>query len=90
MIQAEFVLRRFEAVLDGPAVAFDGDKRRDERASRAPCREERQGAVSDVATDQQATRPDLVFVAAILAGGKIGEFHITPVVQARPFGSAAG
>src|SRR4051794_29737785 len=90
VIQAEFVLCRLEAVLDGPAVTFDGDQRRDGRASGTPRREKRQGAIADVTTDQQAAGPNLVFVAAMALGGQIGEFHIPPVVQARSFGSAAG
>ena len=55
MIEAEFVLGGFEAVLDRPAMTFHPDQRFDRRASRRPCREVGEIAVGDLAADKQAT-----------------------------------
>lgn len=53
VVEAEFVFGGFEAVFDRPAMAFDGDERLDAGAGRAPCREEGEVAVIDIAADQQ-------------------------------------
>ncbi len=58
VIKAKLVFGRFEAVLDRPAMSFDGDQRFDTSPGRAPCAEERAFAVSDTAPDQQTARPD--------------------------------
>lgn len=57
VVESEFVLGGFEAVLDRPAMAFYPDQRFDWRASQRPCREVGEVAVGDLATDQQAARP---------------------------------
>ena len=57
VIEAEFVLGGFEAVLDGPAMAFNRSQLFDGRALRAPCGEEGKVAIGDVAADQEAARP---------------------------------
>jgi hypothetical protein len=58
VVKTELVLGGFEAVLDGPAMAFHRHQLLDGRAFGAPCREEEgQIAVGDVATDQKATTP---------------------------------
>ena len=57
VIEAEFVFGGLEAVFDRPAMAFDGDEGLDARAGRAPCREEGEIAVTDIAADQQAAGP---------------------------------
>jgi len=57
VVKAKFILGGLEAVIDCPAMAFDGDEGLDARASRAPCREEGEIAITDIATDQQTTGP---------------------------------
>ena len=57
MVEAEFVLGGLEAVLDRPALALHPHQRFDGRPGRAPCREEGQIAIGDIAPDQQAARP---------------------------------
>ena len=51
MVEAEFALGGLEAVLDGPAVAFDLDQGLDTRAGRRPGGEEGQVAISDIVAD---------------------------------------
>ena len=46
-----------KAVFDSPAMASDGGEGLDARAERAPCREEGEITVADIAADQQAARP---------------------------------
>lgn len=53
VIETKFVLGGLEAVLDRPAMAFHLHQRFDGRILRAPCREEGDIAVGDVAADQQ-------------------------------------
>jgi hypothetical protein len=82
VIEAEFVLRRFETVFDRPAMSFDFRQSFDGRSARSPCREEGDVAVGDFAPDQKTTCPFLtderfVVVAAI----EIGEFEIGPIVK---------
>ena len=57
VVEAEFILGRFEAVFDGPAVALDPDQGRDISTGRTPGREIGQIAIRDVAADQQAACP---------------------------------
>ena len=57
VVKAELVFGGLEAVLDRPAMAFDGGKGLDARAGRAPCREEGEITVADIAADQQAAGP---------------------------------
>jgi len=57
VVEAEFVLGGLEAVFDRPALAFDGDERLDAGTGRAPCREEGEIAVTDIAADQKAAGP---------------------------------
>ena len=57
VIEAKFVLRGLEAILDRPAVSLDLDQRLDAGPSRAPGGEEGQGAIGDVAADQEASGP---------------------------------
>jgi hypothetical protein len=90
VIEAEFVLRRFETVFDRPAMSFDFRQSFDGRSPRSPCREEGEVAVGDFSPDQKAARPclpneRLVVIAAI----EIGELEIGPVVKSLAFGSRA-
>src|SRR5471030_1074695 len=57
VIETEFVLGGFEAVLDGPAMAFDQDQRFHGRILGTPGGEEGQIAIGNVATDQETSRP---------------------------------
>ena len=57
MIEAKLVLGRLEAVFDRPAMALDGNEDLDIRPGRAPCREEGEIAIADVAADQKAPGP---------------------------------
>ncbi|WP_394664498.1 hypothetical protein [uncultured Sphingomonas sp.] len=52
LVEAELVLGRLEAVLDRPATPFDADRGFLGRARRAPRREEREFAISEVTVDQ--------------------------------------
>lgn len=57
VIKAEFVLGGFEAVLDGPAMAFHRHQLLHGGALGAPCGEEGQAAVGNIAADQKTPRP---------------------------------
>jgi len=89
VIEAEFVLGGFEAVLDGPAMAFDRCELFHGRALGAPCGEEGKVAIGNAAADQEAPRPLSHEGAVVFAGIEIGQFEIDPVMQAGPFGSLA-
>jgi hypothetical protein len=58
MIEAEHNLGGLEAVFDRPAMAFDGDRGLNTCAGWAPCCEEGEVAVADIAADQQAVGPN--------------------------------
>src|SRR6516225_2501564 len=90
VIKAELVLGGFEAVLDGPAMAFHRHQLLYGRALGAPCGEKGQAVVDDVATDQQAPRPFPGKVVVIFTSFEISQLEIGPVVPARTFGSFAG
>jgi len=89
VIEAEFVLRGFKAILDSPAMALDQHQLFHGRALGAPGGEEGQIALGNVAADQQTPRPLSGEGAVVFAGVEIGQFKIGPVVQARTFGSFA-
>ena len=57
VIEAEFVLGGFEAVLDGPAMAFNQDQLFHGRTFRAPGGEEGEITIGNVATNQETSRP---------------------------------
>ena len=57
MIKPQFVLGRLETIFDRPTMSLDRDQSFDARSSPTPCGEERQVAISDVAADQEASRP---------------------------------
>src|ERR1700739_312482 len=90
VIKAEFVLGGFEAVLDGPAMAFTRHQLLHGRALGAPCREEGQAAIGDVAADQKTSRPFPGKVVVVFTDIEICQLEIGPVVPARPFGPLAG
>ena len=88
MIESEFILGGFEAVLDGPAVSYDGNERLDGCSGQAPGREECEVAISDIAVDQEPARPERRAGLIIFGSIEIGEFEVGPVVQPcsfRPF-----
>jgi hypothetical protein len=90
VVEAQFGLRRLEGILDGPAMSLDGDEGLDRGARRAPGGEVGEFAVGDMAPDQQATRPDPLEAADVVVRLEVGEFEISPVVQARPLGALSG
>ncbi len=57
VIEAEFVLRGFEAILDRPTRPFDFRQRFDRGPARRPRRKKGKIAVVDLTTDQKSTRP---------------------------------
>lgn len=59
MIEAQLIFGGFKSVLYRPTMSFDFRQRFDGRPTRRPCREEGKISVCDLATDQQAARPDL-------------------------------
>ncbi|WP_459178780.1 hypothetical protein [Sinorhizobium meliloti] len=79
-----------EAVFDRPAMAFNGNERLDARPGRAPCGEECEITVADIAPDQEATGPKPRFRLAVFVGIEIGEFAVRPVMKPRAFGALTG
>ncbi len=89
MIKAQLVFCRLEAVLDGPAAALHTDQFLDRGSCRSPGGEEGQVLIRDRAPDQQAARPKPGAAGVVFAGVDIGQFHISPVIEARPLGALA-
>ncbi len=82
VVEAEFVLGGFETIFDRPPTTFDFCESLDSGSFGRPCREEGEVAVGDLAADQKPARPELPFEhRVVIAGVKIGEFEIGPVVQ---------
>ena len=81
VVEAEFVLGRLNAVLDCPAVAFNLHERVDPSPGHAPSHEERQFAVHNMSSDQQAAsaQPGASFTG--IGGLNVCKFDIGPVVQ---------
>ncbi len=71
-------------------MAFNGNERLDARPGRAPCGEECQIAVADVAPDQEATGPKPRFRLVVFVGIEVGEFAIGPVMKPCAFGAFTG
>src|SRR6185312_10330520 len=90
VIKTELILGSFEAVLDGPAMAFHRHQLLDGRAFGTPCGEKGRAAVDDVAADQKTPRPFPGKVVVVFAGVEIGQLKIDPVVPAWTFGAFAG
>lgn len=59
------------------------------RASRAPCREEGEIPVADIAADQQAAGPQPRLGLVIFGGVEIGEFTVDPVTEPGALGAFA-
>ena len=57
VVEPELVLRGLEAVLDGPATAFDADQPLDGCPCRTPGGEVGEIAIADMTPDQQASCP---------------------------------
>src|SRR3954465_15122642 len=90
VVEAEFVFGRLEAVLNGPALSFNGDQYRNRRAGGAPSGEEGQLAISDIAADQKAPGPQTGQALVVFGGVKIGQFQVGPVEQPLALGSGPG
>ena len=86
MIEAELVLGGFEAVLDGPAVPFDGNEGFDRGSSGAPCGEEGEVAICDIAADQETAWPLAGMTRVVFSGIEIGERVVAPVMEPGAFG----
>ena len=80
VIEPEFVLGGFEAILDRPAMPFDRDQGLDVCSGRAPGGEEREIAIRDAAADQETARPQARLFLVIFARVEVGELEIGPVV----------
>src|SRR5215204_2869350 len=80
----------FLAVLDGPALSFDGDQHRNRCAGRAPGGEKGQVAIGDSAADQKASGPQTGQALVVFGGVKIGQFQVGPVEQPLALGSGPG
>ena len=89
MVKAELVLGSLKAVFDSPAMAFDGGEGLDARAERAPCREDGEITVADIAADQEAARPQPRFRLIIFVGVEISEFAVSPVMEPGALGALA-
>ena len=87
VIEAQFVFGGLETVLDGPAMPFDPNQRRDAGSGGTPSGEESEVTIGDVAADQKAARPKAGLAFAVCAGIQIRQFQIGPVIEARPFGA---
>lgn len=90
VVETEFVLGGLEAVFDRPTMPFHPDQGFDRGALRAPCREESEITVGDVAADQKAACPDADEGVVIVAGVEIGQFQISPVMKTLPLRARAG
>lgn len=88
MVEAEFVLGGFEAILDRPAMTFHRDQGFDGSGLRTPCGEEGEVAVCDISTEQKAACPHAGEGVVIVAGVEVGQFQIGPVMA--PFALRAG
>jgi len=89
MIKAKLVFCRLETVFNSPAAALHADQFLDRGSKWSPGGEESQVLIRDGAADQKAPRPKPRAAFLILAGIDIGQFHISPVVEARPLGAVA-
>jgi hypothetical protein len=84
VIETEFVFRRLEAVLNGPAPALDRHQGFHCGPGRTPSGEKGQVAISDSAADQKAPGPQTGQALVIFGGVKIGQFQLGPF-QLGPF-----
>ena len=66
VIEAEFILGGLKTILDGPAMAFHRHQLLHGRALGAPCREEGQAAVGNVAAYAKATGHRANFISLAL------------------------
>ena len=90
VVETEFVFGRLEAVLDGPAPAFDRHQGFHSGPGGAPGGEKGQVAISDIAADQKAPGPQTGQGLVVFGGFKIGQFQIGPVEQPLALGSGPG
>ena len=76
MVKAEFGLRGFEAILNRPATPLHSDQGLKAGSGRTPGREIGPFAVTDGASDQQATGPQTTAILIELARFEVGQFEI--------------
>ena len=79
VIEAKFVLGRFEAVFDGPAMAFDRYEFFHGGTLGAPCGEEGEIVIGNVAADEKTPRPLCGESTIVSFGIEIGQFEIDPM-----------
>lgn len=84
--ESQLGLGGLERILARPAMALHPHQGLDRCAGRAPGGEERQISITEAAPDQQAARPQAGEVLVVFLRLKIGEFEISPVIQARSLG----
>ena len=87
LIKSQLILGGLEAVLNCPAMALDCDQCLDGGSGWAPCGEESHVSIGNVATDQQSTRPKSAVFLVVIGSIDVGQFIISPVVQARTLGA---
>ena len=87
VVEPELVLGGLEAILDCPAMTFDTDQCLNRCSRRTPGGEVGEIAIGDIASDQQAARPQTMVFIVELFGFKVGQLEVAPVMQARAFGS---
>lgn len=90
MVESEFVLGCFKAVLNRPAMAFDGNERLNASPRWAPCREEGEITVADIAADEETAGPKPRLRFVIFVGTEVSEFTIGPVVKSCALCALAG
>ena len=90
VIESKLVLGGLETVLDRPAMTLNPNQCLDRCSGRTPSGEIGKIAIGDMASNEKSARPQTVVFWVELFGFEISQFEITPVVQARSFGSGAG
>src|SRR5271157_6607223 len=73
VVETQFILCGFEAVLDRPAMSLHRDQGFDACSNPTPGREESEISVCDVAADQQAARPQACMLIIIFSGVEVSQ-----------------
>src|SRR3954470_6478263 len=89
VVEAKLVPGGLEAVLDRPALPFDGHQCIDAGPGRAPGGEAGILAVRDGAPGQQTAGPEPTLAAVVFVGLEVGQFEIGPVIEPRALGALA-
>ena len=88
-IKAQLIFRRLEAILDSSAAALHTHQLLDGGSCWSPGGEKGQLVIGDGAADQKTARPKPGEACNVIAGVDIGQFHISPVMEARPLDAIA-